>query len=101
MTRHGLEPVTRQLARREVVAANGVECVDQLAAGRHQSNAASRTLDELHAPLRGSLTQFRFAGPPKREWDAKPPRASLEERQIETVQVVVFDDIRIRRLHHR
>src|SRR5262245_15024920 len=101
MTRHGLEPVTRQLARREVVAAHGVECVDQLAPGRHQTNAASGTVVEAHATLCGSLTQLRLTGAPKRERDTKPPRTSLEKWQIEAVQVVVLDDIRIRRLNRR
>ena len=46
MPRHGLEPVTRELARREVVPQHRVERVDQLAPGRdepHRRRASRRS----------------------------------------------------------
>jgi hypothetical protein len=101
VTRDGLEAVVRQLARREVVAQHGVERVDQLAAGHGEAHAAVRVALARGAPARGAGAEAGRAGAAERERDAEGARAALEERQVEPVQVVVLDHVRIERLHAR
>ena len=96
VARDRLEAVAGQVARREVVAEHGVERVDQLAAGDGVADAAQR-----RCPARGrraAAGRWRRPGPTgatERERDAEHARAALEERQIEAVQVVVLDHVRI------
>ena len=98
MPRDRLEPVARQVARREVVAEHGVERVDQLAPGRDQPHAAAGVARaDRHAAAGPALAQPGPADPAERERHAEQPRAPIEERQIEAVQVVVLDHVRIGR----
>ena len=102
MPRDGLEPVTRQLARREVVAQHGVERVDQLAARRDEAHAPPRV--GVARPMPRRAARCRSPGGPMRPSASGTPslRArAVEERQVEAMQVVVLDHVRIGRLHRR
>ena len=99
--RDRLEPVTRQIARREVVAQHRVERVDQLAPGRDEPDPARRIGAAGSPAARAALPQSRRPDPPERERHAEEARAPVEERQVEAVQVVVLDHVRIGGLHPR
>ena len=102
MPRDRLEPVARQLARREVVTQHGVQRVDQLAARHGEPHAATSDRARRATPRRAA--RWRSPGRPgaaERERDAEQARAVIEERQIEAVQVVVLDHVRIGGLHAR
>ena len=64
--RDRLEPVARQIARREVVAQHGVQRVDQLAAGR----------DEAYAPAAVARRGRRLAARPAWRRPGGPIRPS-------------------------
>ncbi len=100
MSGHRLESVSGQLAGREIVPQHRVQGVDELAARRHEPDAAPIHA-RGHASPRGALAQPRRTDAAERERHAQPPRAPFEKRQIEAVQVVVLDDVRIDRLHPR
>ncbi len=99
-----LEAMPRQLAGREVVAANGVERVDQLAARRDEADAPLprspiapvRQIALGHAMAGRAHPQTRAPRAAERDGNAKDAGAPVEERQVEAVQVVVLDHIRIR-----
>ena len=73
-----------------------VERVDELAARRDEAHAPASVPVALafDAAPRDPLPQAR-ADAAQGERDAEPPRAAIEERQVEPVQVVVLDDVRI------
>ena len=74
-----------------------VERVDELAARRDEAHAPARVPVALafDAAPRRPLPQARAPIRPRASGDAEPPRAAIEERQVEAVQVVVLDDVGI------
>ena len=75
--RDGLEPVTGQLAGREVVAPHGVERVDQLAARRDEADAAAVAVAGRGASARGP----RAASPGGRSGRARAARRGVRARR--------------------
>jgi hypothetical protein len=94
--RDRLEAVPRQLARREVVADHGVHRVDQLAPRRQEPHPPPLVAARGPAPG-GALAQPQPRHAPQRERHAQPARPLREEGEVEAVQVVVLDDVRVRR----
>jgi hypothetical protein len=103
VTRHRLEAVPGQVARREVVPQHGVERVDQLAPGRDQADpppARAGRADGDAAPG-PALAQPGRADPAQRQRHAERAGAGVEERQVEAVQVVVLDHVGVGPPHPR
>jgi hypothetical protein len=101
MSRHGFESVSGKFARGVVVSPNRVERVDQLSAGRDEARLRSTCLVSRDAAARGALAQSGRADSPERERNAQATRAAIEEWQVESVEVVILDHVRINRLHAR
>ena len=105
----GLEPVSRKLTRREIVAPHRIERIDQLPARRNEAHAAMARAAFAAAGdvgfgytlARRAHPQTRSARPAQRDGDAEHARAPVEEREVEPVQVVVLDHIGVRIAHAR
>jgi hypothetical protein len=94
VARDGLEAVAGQVARREVVAQDRVDRVDELAA-RRQVALLAPAAPGRRATHRGPGPQPRLAGAPERQRHAQALGARHQERQVEAVQVVVLDHVGI------
>jgi len=100
--RDRLEPVAPQRAGGEAVPQDGVHRVDQLPSGRDQANAPALVpLAGGETAAGGALTQSRRPDPRQRQRHPEPARAPIDKRQIEAVQVVILDHVRIGRPHVR
>ena len=85
----------------EIVAEHGVERVDQFAARRHEAYAAGGIRAPGCSTAGRPLAQSRRANPAESQRDAENARTRIQERQVEPVEIVVLDDIRIGNLHAR
>src|SRR5581483_4482750 len=100
MSRDRFEPVTRQLASRDVVAAHGVERVDQLTTGNDEALAAlGISLVHRSAPC-GAAAQAGGTDAADGQRNAKSLRAPVQEWEVESVQVVILDHVRIDHANH-
>ena len=95
MARHRFEPVTGEIARREVVSQHRVQRVDQFTPRDNESDATARVGATDHSTPSPSLQESRGTGPPERERYPESARAYVEKGEVEAVQVVILDDVRI------
>ncbi len=107
MACHRFEAVPGQVTRGEVVAPHGVQRVDQLAARRHPAAAAlarrriaGAAFGAVHPPgpiatRGGPLPQSRRAGPAQRQRHREQLGTPGEEGQVESMQIVVLDHVRV------
>ncbi len=100
----GLQPVSRQVARGEIVAAYRVQRVYEFAPGRHEADAAfmpctvgNRVLADT-APG-GARRETRARDTTEHERHAEHARTPFQERKIEALKIVILDDIGIRIVH--
>ena len=95
--RDRFQSVIGQVAGGEVVAQDGVQRVDQLAAGRDEADAARAHRRRRAMPRRAARCR-RPGGPMRPSASGTPSMRAraIEERQVEAVQVVVLDDVRDR-----
>ena len=97
---HHLEPMAWQISTRKIVAAHRIERVDQLAARCNETHPALVVrLTHGSAPCR-SLTEPGHSIPTQCQRDAERASAPLEKRNVESVQVVILDHVRIRLRYH-
>src|SRR4029453_8799999 len=95
MPRNRLESMTGELPRGKVVAPDGVQRVDQLAAREHEPHALRSFVERRYATAGGAAAKPRWPDARKIEGNTELHRAAIEERQVESVQVVILDDVRI------
>ena len=95
VSRDGLQSVAGKLAGREVVSTHCVERVDELASGRDEPNAPATIVAARNAASRRSLSQSADSEATQGERHAKRPRSTVDEGQVEAVQVVILDHVRI------
>ena len=101
VTRHRLEAVRGQGPNGVVVAAHGVERVDKLAPGRHESHASLGVVIAHDATARRPLAQPRRRESTEREWDAEAPCAPMEKGKVESMKIVILYHVGIGRLDLR
>jgi hypothetical protein len=100
---HRFEPMTGQVARSKVVPAHSVQRVDQFPPGYRVARAAhgvgAPALCERGTASRRPLLQTGLVVAPEPERNAQASRSFGQERQIEAVQIVILNHIRIERLN--
>ena len=100
MPRHHLQPVSRQVPCGKVVRTDGVECIDQLAAWRDEAHTPGGVIVTKSPPRRPSA-QGGARHTTQLQPDAQCACPMLKKRQIKSVEVVIFDDVRICGQHRR
>ena len=97
VARHRFEPAARQIARRKVVAHDGVERVDR-ARARAPCSGRAAAWTGSRSPRRADGAAQPAAGcGPDASRHAQSRARRIEERQIEAVQVVILDHVGIDR----
>src|SRR3954447_18261138 len=90
--RERLEAVTRQLADTAVIPAYGIHRVDQLAARCDEADLPIVLVAARRAATGAALLQAHLDAAERQRY-SETARALVEERDVESMQVVVLDDV--------